>query len=146
MSLEDRIEKLTAALERNSDILERGIKKSGAAPAPTADTAPAAAPKAAAAGRKPAAVKAPKGPTEEDIRANFGTYLAVKDKAEKDARKDNVRAILNHFGVGTASEIPEDNRADAIAYLKQFVAGETPDFMNEGGEGDEGGEEEESLL
>jgi hypothetical protein len=133
MSLEDRIEALTAAVERNSNILEAGLKRTqGAAPG-----------KPAAVAGKPAATKPATrraaAPTEEDIRTHFGGYLATKDKAEKEQRKSEVRAILDHFGAGLASEIAEENRAEAIGYIKQLVAGETPDFMNEdAGEEDSG--------
>ena len=135
MPLEESLDALTTALNRNSDILERGLKKAGAAPAAAAPAKPGPKP---AAGRKPAAAKVP---TEDDIRTAFGGYLAVKDKTELSARKENVRAILNHFGVSYASEIPEESRGEALGYVTQLEAGETPDFMNEPGE-----ESGESLL
>lgn len=131
--LEEKIDALVAALTRNSDILERGLTR--AASTVAAATKPAATKPAAT---KPAAAKKPAGPSLEDVRSAFSTYLAVKG-AEKEEHKENVRAILNHFGASLASEIAEESRGEALGYLAQFTAGETPDFMNEAGE-------EESLV
>lgn len=122
MPLEDDIRALTKQLERNNNILEAGLKRSGTAPA-TSARPPAGKP---AAGRKPAV------PTEDKVREVVGAYLAAKDPSEKAVRKENVKAMLSHFGVGLASEIPEESRAEAIAFIEQFEAGETPNFMNEG--------------
>lgn len=138
MSLEAAIDKLTAAMTRNSDILEAGLKRSQGATATAPKPGTAAAGKAAAtAARK----SAPKAPSEEDIRTSFGTYLATKDKAVKEERKEHVRAILGHFGVNTASEIAEENRAEAIAAVDTLMKGELPDFMQGG---DEAGEEDDN--
>lgn len=131
MSLEDDIQALTVQLKRNNDILEAGFKRAGAVTtAASAGRAPAPAPARAPA---PAAARRPAAPTEDKIRVEVGAYLSVKDPSEKAARKENVKAMLRHFGVSLASEIPEESRAEALGYIEQFAAGETPNFMNEGG-------------
>lgn len=134
MSLEERLAALQAAVEENTATLKAGLKMSGAAPKPAAA---AASPKPAAA--KPAAAKS-KVPTNEDVKEVFSGYLAAKGAA-KETAKANVRAILAHYGVEKASEIPEENRAEALSYVEQFKRGETPNFMNEseGGEGEDDG-------
>lgn len=161
MGIEELLTGLATALNRNSDLLERVLAHGAKAAAPenvvgstkpnsdnvtspktektpNADTP--AAPKGAA---KKAATKAPKGPDEAALRAAFGGYLSVEDKGERERRRLNVKGILDHFGAGKATEIPQENWADAIAYVEQFANGETPNFM---AEGDEGGEEEDESL
>lgn len=131
MSLEAAIEKLTAAVEANTAALKGG-KTSAADKAIEAEAARAAGAKAAA---KPAAAKAKKV-TLDTIKERFGGYLGIEDKAERKARIANVQAIVDHFSVSKASELEEENWAEALGYLKQFEDGETPDFMDEGGGGD----------
>ncbi len=157
MPLEDLIIAHTKALDRNSAALEAILANKPAA-APQGAAAPGAG-KSADAGKAnaPGQTKAPgtaatgkgagktKAASEDDLRNAFGAYLSVKDKDEREARKANVKAILDHFGASKATELPKENWADAIAYIKQFEAGETPNFMNEdGGEG--GGDEGDSLI
>ncbi len=148
MALEDKMDALTKALDRNSSALEAILAKgppkadagTGAAAGATAGAAGTTSTKAAGKG----STKAPKAPTEEDLRNAFGGYLSVKDKAERETRKANVTAIIEHFGVSKATEIPQENWAEAIGYVKTFEKGETPNFMNEEGAGDEGNGE--SLI
>ena len=139
MALEDRMEALTKALDRNSTALE-AILAAGGSKAPAADKA---ADTKAADPKPPKPEKKPKVPTDDDIRSAFGAYLSVKDKGERETRKDNVKAIVDHFGVGKATEIAAESRAEALAYLKQFEAGEKPNFM---AEENNGGEDGDSLV
>src|SRR5688500_2456439 len=132
MSLEDRLAALTAAVEENTATLKAGLKMSNSGAAPKAAAA-AASPKPTAA--KPAAAKS-KVPTNEELKESFSGYLAAKGPA-KEIAKTNVRAILAHYGVEKASEIPEENRAEALTFVEQFKRGETPNFMNEGENGDD---------
>jgi hypothetical protein len=79
--------------------------------------------------------KAAKAPSEDDIRTAFGAYMGVKDKDQRDERKAHVAKMIEHFGVERVTAIPEAQRAEALGYLKQLEAGETPDYAQ--------GEEEE---
>lgn len=126
------LEKLIAALEAQTAAIEKMIAMSGGKPtaeAPTEKRGPGRPPKD----------KAPKKTTVEDIAAAFGAYLGTKDKAERETRKANVKAIVDYFAVAKATEIPEDSFDEALGYLKQYENGETPGF--DGGDG-----EDESLV
>jgi hypothetical protein len=131
------IEKLTAALEANTAALNAIIASGGGKPAAARPTE-----KPAAAAAKPAAKPAGKKKTTVDDIANaFGEYLKIKDKDERDARKANVKAIVDYFGAAKATEIDADNFDEALRYLQQYIDGETPDFDGAGG-----GEEEGDLV
>lgn len=153
MAIEDLLTGLTTALNRNSDLLEKVLTagKAGSPGQPTGEKAnpPRAAEQpsdAKAATKAPAAPKGAsktKAPTEADIRSAFGSYLSVEARDEREARKANVKAILDHFGVNKATELPEENRAEAIGYINAFANGETPNFMADDGEGEDG---EDALV
>lgn len=135
MSLEDKIDALTKAVEANT----AALTKIGAAAKPAAASGggkPAAA--------KPAASAKPKAPTIDDLRTKFGAYLSVKDADERETRKGHVQAINDYFGVAKVTELDAANYAEALAYLAQYEKGETPEFAgaDEGGEDGEG----ESLV
>lgn len=131
MSLEAAIDKLTAAVEANTAALTGGKVSS-------ADKA-IAAEAARAAGAKTTTTKKPttKKVTLDTIKERFGGYLGVEDKAERKQRIANVTAIVEHFGVAKASELEEENWAEALAFLKTYEDGEEPDFG-----GDDGGDDE----
>lgn len=121
------LEKLTAAIEENTATL-KAFLTSGAKSAATA-----AAAKPVAAVAKPAAKGGKKKTGVEDIAKAFGDYLSIKDKDERDARKANVKAIVEYFGAAKATEIDPDNFDEALRYLQQYIDGETPDFDGSGG-------------
>lgn len=123
MSLEAALDRNTAAIEKQTALME---KLAGGKAAATT-TAPAASTPAKTAA-KPAAAKAP---TTDDLRFAAGNYLGVTDPAEREARKANVKSMIDHFGVGKVTEIPAENIAEAIGYFKTLTEGGTPDFMNE---------------
>lgn len=132
------IEKLIEVLEAQTVAINKMIEMSGGKPVKTASEGPKAeAPKA-----KPGPKPKPKGATVETIAEAFGSYLSTKDKAEREVRKTNVKAILDYFTVGRATDIPADNYEEALRYLQQYVDGETPDFDSSGG----GEEDGESLV
>lgn len=132
----------SASLDAHTKALNAFGAKAGGTPA--AAGKPAAGGKPAAAG-KPATVKAI---SDEDMRSKVGDYVAgASDEDDRVARRDNVKAMLTHFAgieggtTGTgATGISKAHRAQALAYVKQFEAGETPDFM-EGGEEEEAGDD-----
>lgn len=138
MSLEEALAENTAAVKALTAALKGGKVTAGSA-ADAAIEKEAARAAGAKAGGKPAAAKAKKV-TLDTIKERFGGYLGIEDKAERKARIANVQAIVDHFGVSKASELEEENWAEALGYLKQFEDGETPDFMDEGGgeDGDDG--------
>lgn len=131
------IEKLTAAVEANTEIQEKvlavlqdGAKPSAAKPASKPAAKPASKPTKA------------KKTTVDDIAKAFGDYLAIKDKEERDLRMANVKAIIAHFRVPKATEIDPDDFDAALGYLQQYIDGETPDFVDEEG----GGEDDPALV
>ncbi len=132
MSLEAAIEKLTAAVEANTAALKGG-KVSAADKAIEAEAARAAGAGKTTAAKKPAAKKV----TLDTIKERFGGYLGIEDKAERKARIANVQAIVDHFGAAKASELEEENWAEALAFLKQYEDGEEPDFGGDAGDGEE---------
>jgi hypothetical protein len=169
MSLEDALKAHTTALEantaavtRNTELLQGALAAKGAtapkadapkADAPKADAA-AAAPKSGGKGATPqggrpsnaqkAAAAAAANPTEEAIRTLASEFLGPKDAALKAQRKEFAGRMVEHFGVGRVTEIPEANRAEAIDYMTRFMKGEDVTF---GGEADAGGDEgDEGLI
>ena len=146
MSLEEALNKNTAAVERHNELLEKMLAKGGSAPAAKTEEKvekPAASTKAkpTAAKAKPAAKKI----TVDDVAAAFGKYLKTGDTEQREEAKANVKAIVDYFGAAKATAIPEADWPEALRYLAQYEAGETPEF--DGGEGDEdGGEDEEEAL
>ena len=150
MSLEEALNKNTAALTRHNELLEQMLAKGGSASAAKTEKVeekaekPAASTKAkptASTKAKPAAKKI----TVDDVAAAFGKYLKTGDTEQREEAKANVKAIVDYFGAAKATAIPEADWPEALRYLAQYEAGETPEF--DGGEGDEdGGEDEEEAL
>ena len=132
MSLEEALAANTAAIKELTAAMKGG-KVSAADKAIEAEAARATGAKA-----KPAAAKAKKV-TLDTIKERFGGYLGIEDKAERKARIANVQAIVDHFGVAKASELEEENWAEALAFLKQYEDGEEPDFGDAGDGGDDDG-------
>lgn len=127
MALEEELKKntaaleaMTAALEKQTELLEGGMAKaSGTAAKTTAKTTAAKKPAA----KKPAAKK-PTNPTEEDLREKFGGFLtSVEDKPGKKRLTATVKPILEHFGAERVTEIDEENRKEAMGYADLLIAG-----------------------
>lgn len=150
MSLEEALNKNTAAVERHNELLEKMLAKGGSAPAAKTEEKaekPAASTKAkpaASTKAKPAATK--KKTTVDDVAAAFGKYLKTGDTEQREEAKANVKAIVDYFGAAKATAIPEADWPEALRYLAQYEAGETPEFDG-GPDGDEdGGEDEDEAL
>lgn len=125
MSLEQAMAELTAALKENTALLKGGAAKL-AAKADKGEPEKAAEKPAEKPAAKPPAKKTTKSknPTEEQLREKFGGYLSsVEDKAEKRRLTATVKPILEHFGVERVTEIPEENRAEAMGYADLLIAG-----------------------
>jgi len=150
MSLEEALNKNTAAVEKHNELLEKMLASGGkATPAKSETTSkPAASTKAkpAASKAKPAASKAKPAAkaktTVDDVAAAFGKYLKTGDSEQREEAKANVKSIVDYFGAAKATAIPEESWDEALGYLAQYEAGETPEF--DGSPDDEG--EEESLV
>lgn len=139
MSVEALLTRLIESLDRNSAAMEALNKKAGG-------SAPASEKSTSKAETKPAS-KA-KSLTVDDIAEAFGGYLKGGDADARAEAKENVKAILSHFGVERASHIEPENFSEALRYLDQFKAGKTPDFMNEEGGDDDGddGDGDDDLM
>lgn len=140
MSLEEALAENTAAVKALTAALKGGKVTAGSA-ADAAIEKEAARAAGAKAGGKPAAAKAKKV-TLDTIKERFGGYLGVEDKAVRKARIAQVQQIVDHFGVGKASELDEANWQEALDFLTAFENGEEPDF----GDGDGEGDGDESLV
>jgi hypothetical protein len=137
MSLEAKIEALTAAITKQTTLLES--LKGGVAAAPAkAEGKPAA--------DKAAGDKKPNKITIETIKTKFGAYLSTDDKKERATRSANVKAMSEHFGVDRISEIGEDKYAEALKYLKEFEADGKASFQNEDDDGDGDDDGDDALV
>lgn len=135
MSLEDKIEALTAAVEANTAALLGGEAPAEKAPA---KKAPAKAPAKKAPAKKPAAKK---GPTADDIAKQFGEYLKTGDEDEREAAKANVKAIISHMETDRITNLDPEQYQDALDYLDAFKNGDDP-F----GDGEEEEEDDDGLM
>lgn len=87
----------------------------------------------------------PKKLTEEDVRKAFGAYLSVEDKEERADRKAFVVEMLDHLKAEKATEIAEEDREQALQWLKDKEAGKKVSFSDDEAD-DEGDEEDEDDL
>lgn len=147
MSLEQKIEALTAAVEKNNVLLERNMASREEALAATtkvaaaiADTKPpkatAAAAKAEAAAAAAAKLAEAKAVIKQDAVKGFGAkidakyaveqfgaYVNVDDKAERKVRMAKLRPIVTHFGLEKLSGLTDEMAEESLRYLDQIVAG-----------------------
>jgi hypothetical protein len=179
MSIEQLIADHTAALNENTEQLKilnagraealaavdrvaaaagesapkRGRKKAEAEPAPAAGAEPAAG---AAAEPAPAAAE-PSSSTvsvEEQLRAATAGYVDAEGLTaeQKAARIENIKAIMSHFGgmlCGPQSKLDDQQRAQALFYVKRYAAGCTVNFSQEydfAGDPAQGGLEETAAA
>jgi hypothetical protein len=137
MTLETAIAELTEALKLNSTLLTQANTGraeamdllSANARGATAKQAAEPAEKKRGRPAKSAAMLAV--PTVEDVRAVFGDYMRVDDEAERDRRGTRVKAILSEIGAMRATEIPENQRAQAIRWVNDLKAGNSLSFIAE---------------
>lgn len=114
MSLEQVIIDNTAAMNRNSDLIEVLIGRASGATGAGAGGAEKPAAKPAA---KPRAPKEAKAPSEKDMKDAATKYLDVSDEDEYNARREKVKDICGKFGAAKFTEIAEDKRAEALELL-----------------------------
>lgn len=142
MALEEEIRALTAALNRNSDLLEGLTAKAnaakGAEPVKKAEAEKAESAPAKKAEAEPAAEKKPRGrpkaekaPSEADMVAATKKFLDVEAEDEYNARRDFVRKLVEKHGVQKMSQIAEDKRAVALEALDNYTRGEPDEAGDE---------------
>lgn len=134
MSLEAALAENTAAMKALTAALGAKAGGSKADAAIDKEAARATAAKATATAGKTAM-------TKEQFGKQWADYLAVDDEGEADERRGNLRAVIKHYGVERVTLIDPKKFAEAIGYLNQLKAGETPDFM-----AGDGGDEDDSLV
>lgn len=139
MSLEQKIEILTVAIQAQNVLLEKALARAtGGAPAAAAAKPTGAAPAAGTVKRGPGR---PPKVTLEAMRAAVSEYLGDKEQEGYDERSGNVRAMLTEYGVKKVPEIPADKYAEVVAKMKEFAAAESNEEA-----GDEGDGDDDSLL
>ena len=136
MSLEEAIRENTEAVKALTAAMKGGAGAKASAADAAIEKEAARATGAKASGGEPAASSKKKAVTLDTIKERFGGYLGVEDKAVRKARIAQVQQIVDHFGVGKASELDEANWQEALDFLTAFENGEEPDFGDGEGEGD----------
>lgn len=132
MSLEERMSALTAALERNSDLLEgltAKAKAGAAAASEKGDDKPARGKDKdddkPARGRGKATKE--KAPTIAEMKKLAEDYLDVTDEDEYNERRTLIRAIVDHFGAEKFTAIDSKDRLVASKLVEAASAGENVD-------------------
>ena len=113
----------TEALESHTALLKGGIsKKKTTSDTESDDEAPKKDTKKPVKDQKIAKKPTKKAAlTLDDVKAAFGEYLAVEDKAELADRKANVGAILASFKVKQVRDLTDDTFEEALELLKEYV-------------------------
>lgn len=167
MSLEEKIETLTAAIESLTEQVKTQnatVAKALGAKADTSkgdDGTPVATKSTSTKATKSTSTKTNKKadgpPTQDDLLGVFGPYLAgASDLPTKKALIETIKPLLEYFGVERISQVDESQRAEAIGYGKQLTEafadggleaaqGVKFDFMQDDGT-DEGEGEDGSVL
>lgn len=121
MSLEAKIEELTAALNANTEALKAAgsqtVVNTVAAATDDGEKKGRGRPKKeeADAGKKEDTKKEKAAEVSDDkVREVFGAFMGVEDADEREKRKDFVKGVLKTYGVSKALEIPADKREEAL--------------------------------
>lgn len=126
MSLEKSIEELNGSIKA----LIEALASAGASTAGTGDDdAKAEKPKRTRkskkpdedATEKPSSKKSKKSddvPSVDDIRKVFGDFMRVDDEEDREKRKTYVKNVLKEYGVKRATDLAEEDRADAIKVIE----------------------------
>lgn len=132
MSIEEQLAELNKNLSRNNELLELQIEgreklvekaeKLAGSKSKTEKTE-----KAAAKADKPKkAEKSGKDDvSDKGIRTRFGDFMAVEDKKDREKRKAFVEALIAHFDVEQLLDMDDEDRKEALGYLKQAEDGDT---------------------
>lgn len=130
MTIEAKLDALTKALEENTAALKANGGKSGGSSGGSGSSG-----KSGGSSSKSTTKKV----TKDDLGNTAAGYLKA-GPGDKDGRVANVRRIAEKFGQERITLVGEDNYAEAMDLLKQYVAGEDP-LADESGE-----EEGDSVL
>lgn len=113
MSLEAKIEELTAKIGELIETMGGETKPAGKAPAKASGKTPAKS-----GGKKPTSPDA--------VAEAFGTYLASGSTAEKKKARQVVKAVVDKFDVERISALDASDFDEALSILKEYQAGEDP--------------------
>jgi hypothetical protein len=138
MSIEAALAELTAAINRNSDLLEtitttaaKNVAKGADAPA---DKAPVKAPVTTKAPADKGPAKAPakvKIPTAPEMAKGTTDFLEVEDEDEYAKRRALIKAIVTKHEVKKMSEIAEGDRQTALDAIAAYKAGDATGYEEE---------------
>ena len=124
----DALEANTKALREHTEFLRKGVGKRTPAKADVSDADAKAATKKTTA-KKTTAKPKPKAMTAAQFKAKFADYLGTADDNDQLGEfKDHLRAIADYFGVDKVTSLKSENYDEALGYLAQYEAGETPEF------------------
>ena len=146
MALEDVLKALaeavaanTAAVTRNTELLQGALAAQGKAPTTAAAASNGAGTAAATTVTTEAPKKGPGRPrkdaaaatttakstamSETDMKNFVGTFLKVDDADEKQARRDFIGELNEHYGVQRVMEIPQDKWPEVVEYIRVKAAG-----------------------
>jgi hypothetical protein len=141
MAFEELLTRLADSLDANTAAMNKMIEQSGGKPAAKPASKPAG---------KPAAKPAAKGKAKEseikieDVAERIGAYLKTGDKETRAEHKEQIAAIMDHYGVERFTLIPMDHMERALAMVDEFEEGNTPEEL--ASEEEDGGEEGESMI
>lgn len=141
MSLEEALNKNTAAVEKHNTLLEKMLAAGGKATTASAPEKPAASGKpAAAAGNKTTTNKGKAAPTLEALTAKITAFLKTGTAEVRAERKEQAAQIIEYYGVERFTAIAAENWPEALAALDTFEAGDVPAFLmvDNDGSGDDG--------
>ena len=146
MSLEEALNKNTAAVEKHNTLLEKMLAAGGTkAPATSAKAAdkPAAAAKPAA---KTTTNKGKAEPTLELVTEKITAFLKTGDAETRAEHKAQAAQIMEHFGAERFTQIPSEHWPLALAGLRAFEAGEIPEFLADAGDEGDGDEDDGDAM
>lgn len=135
MSIEAALAALTAAVEKNNELLSIVVATAAAnmakgktddKPATKADDKPATKPV-----EKKTTAKPPKVATPAEMAKATTDFLEVEDEDEYNARRALVKRIVSAHEVKKMSEIPEADRQKALDALTAHKAGEPTGYDDE---------------
>lgn len=142
MSIEALLKEHVAALNANTEALNKLIASGGSKPAASGKATSTSAKSSSGTKSTASSAKTTKSKGEttvEDVSERVTGYLKTGSKAEREDRKGHVKAIIDHYGAERFTTIDPENFDEALGFLKAFEDGEDP-FAGDGG--DEDGEDE----
>jgi len=150
MSLEDALNKNTAAVEAHNALLEKMLAAGGSKPAASAKAAdkPAGKPADKPAAKPRTTTARSKGePTLELVTEKITAFLKTGDAETRAEHKAQAGLIIEHYDVDRFTQIPSEHWTDALGYLEDFAAGRTPAFVDENGGSDDGdGDGDDAMV